>query len=69
VYIAWRQGSVGGREGGVVAGCALLAAAVVRLLLPVGLAGLLAVRKRVTDVFVLATFGVGLLVVGLVLPR
>jgi hypothetical protein len=69
VYIAWRQGSVGGRDGGVVAGCALLAAAAVRLLLPVGLAGLLAVRKRATDVFMLVAFGVGLLVVGLVLPR
>jgi hypothetical protein len=69
VYIAWRQGSVGGHEGGVVAGCALLAAAVVRLLLPVRLAGLLAVRKRATDVFMLVAFGVGLLVVGLVLPR
>ena len=45
VYIAWRQGSAGGREGGVVAGCALLAAAVARLLLPAGLAGLLAVQE------------------------
>ena len=69
VYIAWRQGSAGGGEGGVVAGCALLAAAAARLLLPAGLAGLLATRKRATDVFTLAIFGVGLLVVGLVLPR
>ena len=69
VYIAWRQGSAGGREGGVLAGCALLAAAAARLLLPAGLAGLLAVRKRWTDVCTLAAFGIGLLVVGLVLPR
>jgi hypothetical protein len=69
VYIAWRQGSAGGRDGGVVTGCALLAAAVARLLLPAGLAGLLAVRKRSTDVCTLAAFGIGLLVVGLVLPR
>jgi Protein of unknown function (DUF3017) len=69
VYIAWRQGSAGGSEGGVVAGCALLAAAAVRLLLPAGLAGLLAVRKRSTDVCTLVAFGIGLLVVGLVLPR
>jgi hypothetical protein len=69
VYIAWRQGSAGGPEGGVAAGCALLAAAAVRLLLPDGLAGLLAVRKRSTDVCTLVAFGVGLLVVGLVLPR
>jgi Protein of unknown function (DUF3017) len=69
VYIAWRQGSVGGSGGGVVAGCALLAAAAVRLLLPAGLCGLLAVRKRSTDVCTLAAFGIGLLVVGLILPR
>jgi hypothetical protein len=69
VYIAWRQGSAGGRDGGVVAGCALLAAAVARLLLPACLAGLLAVRKRSTDVCTLAALGIGLLVVGLVLPR
>ena len=69
VYIAWRQGSVGGRGGGVVAGGALLAAAAVRLLLPAGLSGLLAVRKRSTDVCTLAALGIGLLVVGLVLPR
>ena len=43
--------------------------AVVRLLLPAGLAGLLAARKRATDVLTLAAFGIGLLVVGLVLPR
>jgi hypothetical protein len=68
-YIAWSQATAGGREGGVVAGCALLAAAAVRLLLPAGLSGLLAVRKRSTDVCTLAAFGIGLLVVGLVLPR
>ena len=68
-YIAWYQGTAGAREGGVVAGCALLAAAAVRLLLPAGLSGLLAVRKRSTDVCTLAVFGIGLLVVGLVLPR
>jgi len=69
VYIAWCQGTAGGREGGAVAGCALLTAAAVRLLLPAGLSGLLAVRKRSTDVCTLAVFGTGLLVVGLVLPH
>jgi hypothetical protein len=53
----------------VIAGCALLAAATCRLLLPDGLTGLLAVRSRRTDVGVLVAFGIGLLVVGLVLPR
>ena len=40
-----------------------------RLLLPDGLTGLLAVRSRRTDVGVLVAFGIGLLVMGLVLPR
>jgi hypothetical protein len=69
VYIAWRQGSAGGGEGGVIGGAALLAGAVVRLFLPARLAGLLATRKRATDVLTLAVFGAGLLVTGLVLPR
>jgi hypothetical protein len=69
VYVAWRQGSAGGGEGGVLAGAALLAGAVARLLLPVRLAGLLATRKRATDVVTLTVFGVGLVVAGLVLPR
>ncbi len=69
VYIAWRQGSAGGGEGGVVAGFALLVGAVARLLLPARLAGLLATRKRTTDVITLTVFGAGVLVAGLVLPR
>jgi hypothetical protein len=69
VYIAWRQGSAGGGEGGIVAGAALLAGAVIRLILPARLAGLLATRKRATDVVTLTVFGVCLLVAGLVLPH
>jgi hypothetical protein len=69
VYIAWRQGSHGAGQGGVVAGSAMLAAAVARLTLPARLAGLLASRHRVTDVLMLTVFGAGLLVAGLVLPR
>ena len=69
VYIAWRDGSTGGGAGGVIAGLALLAAAVVRGLLPARLAGLLASRRRATDVITLAAFGACLLIAGLVLPR
>jgi hypothetical protein len=69
VYFAWRQGPTGGGAGGVIAGVALLAAAVVRLLVPANAAGLLATRKRATDVLMLSAFGVALLVMGLVLPR
>jgi hypothetical protein len=68
VYIAWHQGSAGGGRGGVVAGAALLVAAVVRLALPNRLAGLLASRHRVTDVLVLTAFGTALLIAGAVLP-
>jgi Protein of unknown function (DUF3017) len=68
VYIAWHQGSAGGGKGGVVGGCALLVAALARLLLPSRLAGLLAMRKRTNDVVTLTIFGLGLLVAGLVLP-
>ncbi len=59
VYIAWREGSAGGGDGAAVLGAALLAAAVARLLLPARLAGLLATRKRATDVLTLTVFGVG----------
>jgi hypothetical protein len=69
VYIAWREGSSGGGDGGVVVGATLLGAAVARLLLPARLAGLLATRKRATDVLTLTVLGAGLLVAGLVLPR
>jgi hypothetical protein len=69
LYIAWHDGSDGGGRGGIVAGSALLVAAVVRLLLPRKLAGLLASRGRISDVLTLIVFGAGLLLVGLVLPR
>jgi hypothetical protein len=69
VYIAWHQGSNGGGQGGVIVGSALLAAAVVRLVLPRKLSGLLAIRHRVTDVLTLTAFGASLLAAGLVLPR
>ena len=67
-YIAWSQGSAGGR-GAVVGGVALLIAAVARLVLPARLVGLLGTRKRVTDVLTLTALGVGLIVAGLVLPQ
>jgi hypothetical protein len=68
LYIAWREGSEGGR-GAVVAGIALFVAALVRLALPARLVGLLGTRRRVTDVLTLAVLGIGLIIVGLVLPQ
>ncbi len=69
VYVAWRLGSAGGGNGGVIAGAALLVSAIARLLLPARLAGLLANRRRVIDVVTLAALGTALLIAGLVLPR
>ena len=46
LYIAWSQGSAGGK-GAVIGGIALLVAALVRLVLPARLVGLLGTRKRV----------------------
>jgi hypothetical protein len=69
VYVAWHQGSAGGGKGGVVGGVALLVAAIVRLVVPARLVGLLGTRNRVIDVLTLAIFGGGLLVAGLVLPH
>jgi len=68
IYIAWHEGSHHGGRGGAVAGGALLVAAVIRLVLPTRLAGLLAVRHRATDVITLIVLGVSLLTAGLVLP-
>jgi hypothetical protein len=46
----------------------LFAAALARLALPERRAGMLASRRRLADVAVLAALGTGLLVAGLVLP-
>ena len=56
------------REGTLAVAALLLAAALVRLALPERWAGMLASRRRLADVAVLAAFGIGLLVAGLVLP-
>jgi Protein of unknown function (DUF3017) len=69
VYIAWHRGSAGGGVSGAVGGAALLAAAIARLMLPSRLVGLLATRKRVTDVITLTVLGACLLAAGLVLPQ
>jgi hypothetical protein len=56
-------------KGGTLAVAGLLfAAALARLTLPERRAGMLASRRRLTDVAVLTAFGTGLLVAGLMLP-
>ena len=67
--LVWiRQSGQNVRGGTLAVAGVMLAAALVRLALPERRAGLLVSRRRLADVAVLAAFGVGLLVAGLVLP-
>ena len=67
--LVWiRQSERNVRGGTLAVAGVLLAAALVRLALPERRAGMLVSRRRPADVAVLAAFGVGLLVAGLVLP-
>ena len=56
------------RRGLVVIGVALLAAALLRLLLPVRRVGFLAVRSRPVDVVLLAGVGVAVIALALAIP-
>jgi hypothetical protein len=56
------------RRGLVVIGLTLIAAALLRLLLPVRRVGFLAVRTRVTDVLLLGGAGLTLTVMALTIP-
>jgi Protein of unknown function (DUF3017) len=67
--LVWiRQSGQNVRGGTLAVAGVMLAAALVRLALPEHRAGMLVSRRRLADVGVLAAFGVGLLVAGLVLP-
>jgi hypothetical protein len=63
-----RQGVHLVQSGTLVLAAVLLVAAVARLVLPDGRAGLLSSRRRLLDVVIFAVLGIGLLVAGLVLP-
>jgi hypothetical protein len=56
------------RRGTVLISGALLLAALLRLVLPARVAGLLVVRSRVFDVAVLAVIGLGLFLTAVVVP-
>ena len=56
------------RRGLVVIGCSLVAAALLRLLLPVRRVGFLAVRSRTVDVVLLAGVGVAVVAIALAVP-
>ncbi|MGH3355101.1 MAG: DUF3017 domain-containing protein [Nocardioidaceae bacterium] len=58
---SWRQGA------GYV-GVSLLLACLARFVLPDRMAGLLRVRRKVTDVLLLAALGIGIVVLALLVP-
>jgi hypothetical protein len=64
----WAGGTHAAKGGTLALAGALVVAALARLALPEGRAGLLASRKRVTDVVTLAALAAGLLVAGILLP-
>jgi peptidoglycan/LPS O-acetylase OafA/YrhL len=63
-----RQGVHLLKSGTLVLAGVLLVAAVARLVLPEGQAGMLSSRRRMVDVAIFAALGIGLLVAGLVVP-
>jgi len=69
LVLLWMQRSEQHVRGGTLAVAGLLfATAMARLTLPERQAGMLASRRRLTDVAVLTALGAGLLVAGLLLP-
>jgi hypothetical protein len=69
LVLLWMHRSEQNVKGGTLAVAGLLfAAALARLTLPERRAGMLASRRRLTDVAVLTALGTGLLVSGLLLP-
>jgi hypothetical protein len=69
VALVWmRQNGHNVRGGTLAVAGVLFAAALTRLALPERRVGMLASRRRLTDVAVLAALGTGLLVAGLLLP-
>jgi Protein of unknown function (DUF3017) len=67
MYIAW-QGSTDAGHGAGVAGCALLLAALARLLLPARYTSLLTARGKAFDVLAFAVLGAAVLAVAISLP-
>jgi hypothetical protein len=67
MFVAWQGSKYAGRGTGLV-GCSLLAAALARLTLPARYAGLLASRRKASDVLAFAVFGAAVLAVALTLP-
>ena len=67
MFVAWKGSMYAGRGAGLI-GASLLVGAVARLILPARYAGLLASRRKASDVLALALFGAAVLAVAIALP-
>jgi hypothetical protein len=67
MLIAWQGSKYAGR-GAALIGASLLVGALARLILPERYAGLLASRRKASDVLVFAVFGAAVLAVAIALP-
>ena len=67
MLVAW-QGSKYAARGAALIGASLLAAALARLILPARYVGLLATRRKASDVLGFAVFGAAVLAVAIALP-
>jgi Protein of unknown function (DUF3017) len=67
MYVAW-QGSRYAGAGAALVGASLLVAGLARLILPPRYAGLLATRRKASDVLAFAVFGAAVLAFALTLP-
>ena len=67
MFVIWQGSKYAGRGAGLV-GAALLAGALARLILPARYAGLLASRRKASDVLAFAAFGAAVLAVAIALP-
>jgi Protein of unknown function (DUF3017) len=67
MLVAWHGSKYAGR-GAALIGASLLAAALARLILPARYVGLLATRRKASDVLGFAVFGAAVLAVAIALP-
>jgi Protein of unknown function (DUF3017) len=67
MFVIWQGSRYAGR-GAALVGCSLLAGALARLILPARYAGLLASRRKASDVLAFAAFGAAVLAVAIALP-
>jgi hypothetical protein len=67
MFVIWQGSKYAGR-GAAIIGCSLLIGALARLTLPARYAGLLASRRKASDVLAFAAFGAAVLAVAIALP-